>query len=265
MRTLSSDRGGRDQSGASIALQIPVRDANLFKHSASSPVLNYLADNPEFDVSVRQLSRITDVSDRATAEAVDTLAANGLVEYYYDGNAQRVHINRSLLDNTRDPIRRIPQVEFQTPVWVAANYLLDEFGELLPGIILFGSVARGQADRQSDIDIWVLVESDLLECRNTAHNLARMLEDIPIPETIALEEASDRPAETHWDEIRVRLEREETEWPSAQRYSFEFVVETPTSIHQQSNRVDPQKLFGEGITLISTGTLDEVKKELLAA
>lgn len=271
MRTHSSNTATLDVEGASLTLPIPIRDGSLFKHSASAPVLNFLADNPEFDLSVRQLSRVTDVSDRATGDAIDVLAANELVEVYHEGNARRVHINRAVLSNPRDPIRRIPQVEFQTPVWVATNYVLDEFGastpvfgEYSPGIILFGSVARGEADRQSDIDLWILVESDLLDCRNRAHRLARKLERISIPPTIALEEASEAPIQNQWPDIRKRLEADGDEFPSGERFSFEFVVETPASIREQSSRVDSKQLFGEGITIISSDKLDRIKQEMLA-
>lgn len=263
MRTHSSNDVESDREGASLALSVPIRDGSLFKHSASAPVLNFLADNPEFDLSVRQLSRVTEVSDRATGDAVDVLAANGLVEVSHEGNARRVRINRSVLDDPRDPIRRIPQVEFQTPVWVATNYLFEEFGESIAGIVLFGSVVRGEADQQSDIDLWILVESDLLERRNSAHRLARTLESTPIPPTIALDEASDTSVVNRWAAVRNRLEADDSEWLSAQRYSFEFLVETPASVRQQSNRVDSQQLFGEGITIISSGELDRLKQELL--
>jgi hypothetical protein len=69
---------------------------------------------------------------------VDVLESNGLIETFHKGNARRVHINRSLLHKPADPIRSIPQTEFQTPVRVAQHYIEDELDDVLD-IVLFGS------------------------------------------------------------------------------------------------------------------------------
>lgn len=262
-----SSRGGSvntDESdgGASIGLALPVRDAGLFKHSASPHVLNFLSDNPEINVSIRQLAAVTPMSERATREAVNALEANALVETFHEGNARRVHISRTRLDRPDDPIRSIPQTHFQTPVRVARNYIEDEL-EDLEGVILFGSVARGEADRQSDIDLWILVSGDHMQQRHEANKLAKRLADLRIPPTIAAADATGADFETNWSEIRTQLEADDRQWASAERHSFEMIVETPQSIIGQSDRVDAEKLFGEGITLLSTETLQRVKLEVL--
>lgn len=248
--------------GASVTLALPVREGALFKHGATPHILNFLSDNPAVNVSIRQLARITPMSERATREAVDTLEANDLVETFHEGNARRVHINRARLDRPDDPIHSIPQVPFRTPVRVACHYIEDELGDVL-GIVLFGSVARGEADRQSDIDLWILVDGDLMEQRHRANKLARDLEGLQIPPTIALDEARGTDFASNWPDIRERLEADSQDWAAAERYSFEFIIETPQSILTQSPRVEPEKLFGEGITLCSTETLTRVKQEVL--
>ncbi|SDG13422.1 hypothetical protein [Halorientalis regularis] len=62
-----------DAAGTSIRLALPIRVPGLFKHSASAHILNFLSDNPEINVSIRQLSSVTPLSERATREAVDVL------------------------------------------------------------------------------------------------------------------------------------------------------------------------------------------------
>jgi predicted nucleotidyltransferase len=265
MRTERSDIVDPDPpsgGGASIALTVPVSTDNLFKHGASRYVLNFLADSPEIDVSIRALSRITPFSERATRQAVDALADAGLLEVDPHGNAHRVRINRTRLTVPTDPIESIPQAPYRTPVRVACQYLESELEEVR-GIILFGSVARGDADRRSDIDLWILVDDDLFAARGAANKLARTLEELQIPPTISLAEAESVDFETHWETIRERLEAEDTNWASAERHSFELIVETPASILGQSDRVAPEKLFGEGITLRSTETLERVKREVI--
>lgn len=254
---------GHDRAeGTSIGLELPIRDPDLFKHGASQHVLNFLADNPDVDVSIRQLSTVTPMSERATREAIDALEANGLVETFHEGNARRVHVNRARLDRPEDPIRSIPQTHFQTPVRVARRYVEDELDDVM-GIVLFGSVARGDADRQSDVDLWVLVAGDHMQQQHEANKLAKHLDGLRIPPTIAMADATRVDFEGNWDEIRRRLEDDDQDWASAERYSFEIVVETPESILNQSDRVDAEKLFGKGITLLSTETLERVKLEVL--
>lgn len=248
--------------GASIALPIPALHEDLFKHRASAPILNFLADIPEATVSIRQLSRVTPVTERATREAVDALEASGLVETTRQGTSRQVGINRDRLERPADPIGSVPQVPYRTPVRVARHYIEDELEDVL-GIVLFGSVARGDADRQSDIDLWILVADDLLAQRHAATTLARDLEGLQIPPEIALREARNESFTERWPEIRDQLEGDDREWAAADRHSFEFVVETPASILGQSSRVDPAMLFGEGITLYSTDTLDRVRLALL--
>jgi hypothetical protein len=43
-------------------LPLPVRGSQLFKHGAAPHILNFLSDNPDIDVSIRQLSRVVPVS-----------------------------------------------------------------------------------------------------------------------------------------------------------------------------------------------------------
>ncbi|WP_248516919.1 nucleotidyltransferase domain-containing protein [Salinarchaeum laminariae] len=250
------------ESGLSIELALPIRDSDLFKHSATTHILSFLSDNPDINVSIRQLSTVVPLSERATREAVNVLEANSLVETFHKGNARRVHINRDRLDNPDDPIRSIPQTQFQTPVRIARQYIEDELEDVL-GIILFGSVARGEADRQSDIDLWVLVDGDHMQQRHEANRLAKHLEGLQIPPTIAVADARSANFESRWDDMKEILEADEQDWASAQRHSFEILVETPQSIISQSDQVDAEKLFGRGITLLSSETLDRTKLEVL--
>lgn len=250
------------ERGLSIELALPIRESDLFKHGATTHILGFLSDNPEINVSIRQLARVVPLSERATREAIDVLEANTLVETFHKGNARRVHINRDRLNNPNDPIRSIPQTQFQTPVRIARHYIEEELENVM-GIILFGSVARGKADRQSDIDLWVLVGSDHMQQRHNANKLAKHLEGLQIPPTIAVGDAQNADFESGWDEVKETLEADKQDSASAQRHSFEILVETPQSIVNQSDQVDAEKLFGVGITLLSSETLDRIKLEVL--
>lgn len=266
MRTRTSEEtasvDAEDPGGTSIELALPVRESEMFRHGASPHVLNFLSDNPDITVSLRQLSTVTPLSERATREAVDALEANGLVETVHRGNARRVRINRERLSRADDPIRSIPQTQFQLPVRVARHYIEDEL-EDVRGIILFGSVARGDADRQSDIDLWVLVGDDHIQQRHDANKLTQHLGGIRVPQSVAISDATAVEAESEWKVIADKLEADEHQWPVAQRYSYEIIVEAPGSILTRTERVDTEALFGEGITIVSSEMLERVKVEMI--
>ncbi|MGN8213133.1 nucleotidyltransferase domain-containing protein [Halococcus salifodinae] len=87
-----------------------------------------------------------------------------------------VQINRERLSIPSDPFLRIPQSEFHQPVKTAVDELEGTLENLL-GIILYGSVARGNADRRSDIDLWVLVSEDRAANQRAVNNLILDLEE----------------------------------------------------------------------------------------
>jgi len=69
-----------------------------------------------------------------------------------------------------------PQPEYHQPVKAAVTELRENINDVV-GIILYGSVARGEADRRSDIDLWVLTRSGRAESQREANAIARDLED----------------------------------------------------------------------------------------
>ncbi|MFC7114644.1 nucleotidyltransferase domain-containing protein [Natronoarchaeum sp. GCM10025703] len=245
-----------------MELALPIRDTELFKHTASPHILNFLFDNPEIHLPARQLANVTPMSERATLEAINTLEANDLVETFREGNARHVRINRARLHKPDDPISSVPQLEFRTPLRIARQYIEDELEEVL-GIILFGSVSRGEADRKSDIDLWVLVRGDHMKRRHQANKLANHLEQLQIPASIEISSADSADLDSDWEAIKNQLENPSRLPPSAERYSFELIVETPQSVLNQPDRIDAEDLFGDAITLCSSETLQRVKQELL--
>jgi len=48
------------------------------------------------------------------------------------------------------------------------------------GVILFGSVARGTADRTSDIDLFVVVDGNRMETQREVHAIERSSQPIQI-------------------------------------------------------------------------------------
>lgn len=108
--------------------------------------------------------------------AVDHLVENDLVVETTTGSSRTVRINCDRLSIPDDPYLQIPQTAFQTPVYEAVQRLTGELEDVV-AVILYGSVARGEADRRSDVDLWVLVESDRAANQRRAMELKQDLDE----------------------------------------------------------------------------------------
>jgi len=164
------------EAGARISLDIPAQDASLFKSQAVHDVLSLLCRYHTDEFSITELADAVDYSRPTITKAIDTLAANDLITAQRDGNTRVAKINRERLSRPDDPLLQVPQTEFHTPIRTAVEQLVDRLDTVL-GIVLYGSVARGAADRRSDIDLWVLVEEDRMANQRTANTVRQNLED----------------------------------------------------------------------------------------
>lgn len=215
------------RQGATIAVAVPALDANLYRYEATDPVLHFLVDNPYAEQTIRELSRLTDYSHPAIKNAVDVLAANDIVHVEAEGNQKQISINRSCITKPDDPILTIPQPEFHAPVREAVGQLRGTLDDV-KGVIVFGSVARGMADRQSDIDLWVLVQENRGTNQRQANEIATALED---------------------------------ERFDGDRYEFQILVESARSALNVGDRLT--EILISGITIADSQTLHLFKQEIL--
>ncbi len=214
-------------SGASISVPIPVREPDLFKHKATADVLLFLTHHRFSEFSLREIANQTDHPHQSVRRAVNVLSANQLVVESPASNNRLIQINRNQLSVPEDPILRIPQSEFHKPVTAACEALRNRISDVV-GIILYGSVARGEADRRSDIDLWVLTRSGRAESQREANAVARDLE------------------ETEFD---------------GDRYAFDIDVETVQAIPSYTE--DIREIVVSGIPIYKTSDFDTVENLLL--
>lgn len=215
---------GADQ--ATVGLPIPASDPNLFRHTATDDVLRLLFDNPYEEFTIRELGRLTDNAAQSVKRAVDVLEANNVVVVETKGNRRLVCINRTRVTKPDDPVLRIPQSDFHPPVRAALDRIRDELGDVR-GVLVFGSVARGRADRQSDIDLWVL--------------------------------ADDRVKQHRANELAKELGGERFD---GDRYEFQILVETPESARGHGDRLE--EVFADAITLVDSDILRNLKREVMS-
>lgn len=217
--------GGLD--GAHVCIPVPVPDPDVFSHDATAIILHLLLDNPDMSFSNRELHRLTGKGLGNVNAAVRALEALDVVTVDRDGRANQVRINSAKVSSPSDRITAIPQVEYHDPVRTIVDLIEDRIGDDA-GVVLFGSVARGTADRASDIDLFVIVNDGRMVAQRTAHEI----ED---------------------DVVSTRFDGD--------RYEPHIAVETVESAatHDQIRDV-----LTEGITLRETPLLSALKEEVFS-
>jgi predicted nucleotidyltransferase len=90
-----------------------------------------------------------------------------LIQCRYSGRKKLIRINNKNLYHPDDPFLRIPQIEYQDKIRIIVKEILSTINRV-EAVILFGSFARGKADRMSDVDILVIVKGS----KRPEHNAA---------------------------------------------------------------------------------------------
>lgn len=156
--------------GIHVCIPVPVPNPDVFSHNATGAVLQLLLDNPDTAFTNRELHRVTKKGLGNVNAAVRALEALDVVTVSREGRANQVQINSAKVIRPDDPITAIPQREYHEPVRTIVDRVGDRIGDDA-GIVLFGSVARGTADRASDIDLFVVVDGDRMESQRVAHEI----------------------------------------------------------------------------------------------
>ena len=210
-----------------VELRLPLPDEQVFRYEAMDDVLEITARNPTTEFSNRDLQSLTGFGGPSVSKALSLLEAMGLLNRRDTSTKSLYRIDERRLHEPEDPLLAIPQPEFREPLARFAERLREEV-PTVAGIVCFGSVARGEADRTSDLDVFVLVEDDeLVSARRSISEIKRALEAEPI---------------------------------DGQRYEFEVFVESVESVRRRGEELLP--LFTEGIVLYNTDTLQRVTEEL---
>jgi len=215
-----AQQDGEDSPGAAIRVPVPANNGDLYRHSITDELLSFLIDRALDEYTIRKLASILGTTHRTVGTAVGILEDNDLIVVTREGNKKLVRINRGRVETPEDDVLRIPQPDFHPPIRAAVDRLVDELDDVL-GVLVFGSVARGEADRQSDVDIWVLVREDRMRNQQTAQQVASDL------------------GEQRFD---------------GDRYEFQVVVESPESVPAYTE--DVAGIVTEGIPVYRTDEFD---------
>jgi len=164
--------------------------------------------------------------------AVDLLDSIGAVHIRETPQRNYVSINTDNLEKD-DPILVIKQSEFRKPIRAFVDQIQEAISDTddvdsLLGIVVFGSVARGEADRQSDIDLFVVVDGARTPARRVVTDVVADLQD-------------------------QRFDGD--------RFEFEPYVESVDSAQRAGSKL--REIFLEGITVYESEKLQSVRKEVI--
>jgi predicted nucleotidyltransferase/biotin operon repressor len=224
MKTISNDKTiDRTQ----ITVDIPLQDGRLFKGEATADILLFLSRHHDESFSMTDIAEAVGYSRPTITKTIDILSNSDLVVEERAGSRRLVQINRDRLTVPDDPYLKIPQSEFHAPVRAATEAILDALDGVL-AVVLFGSVARGEADRRSDIDLWVLVREDRMGNQRRANHVRQSLDEDTF---------------------------------DGDRYAFEIDVEVLQAIPNYANEL--QEILRDGIALHQTEEFDTVRSMVL--
>ena len=205
-------------------IQFPLPDERLFRNQATEDILLLLLRNPHTEFTVTEIRSVTEHGGDTVQTALKVLEAANLINTRKEGRKNLISANRDRFYNPDDPVLSIPQEEFREPVKAFLDKLDQTKADII-GVILFGSVARGEADRASDIDLQIIVEKDLTAARRELHD------------------------------IRKQVESQKFD---GQRFELQLLVESTESAESYGEKL--QEIFSEGIKLKETEQLGKVRE-----
>jgi predicted nucleotidyltransferase len=223
-----------EERGISVRIDVdPGERTDVFRIAAADTILRLLVDAHETEFTIPELVDATGAARSTVWRAVDLLETIGVVRVRETPQRNYVSVDPSRIHKD-DPILAIDQSEFHAPIRAFVTRVQDTIAEAddiddLLGIIVFGSVARGEADRQSDVDLFVVVDGD----RTTAR---RLVTDI-------VGELS----EQRFD---------------GDRFDFEPYVESAESAQRAGSKL--REIFDDGITVYDEDRLQSIRKAVFA-
>ena len=211
-----------------LRIDVPLPDERIFRYQAMQDILHHLVNNPFEAFTQKELSQLTGSDISTVSRSVDLLEQLGVLAVQ-DTTPARIGISQDHLQRS-GPVFTVPQAEFRSPIAAFLDELRTRVAESanvteLVGVLLFGSVARGTADRCSDIDLLVIADGSDTHVRRLASKVGREIE---------------------------------TQRFDGDRYQFEVLAETPGSAMSHGAKL--AELFDEGIVLERTDQLSDVRR-----
>ena len=164
---------------------------NLLTSGYKQEILEELADNPDYIFTINELSKKVSGSYNSVNKFLRELEEFKIVSFRKKGGSYLVEYNQD--SRYHEVIKSLLRADNEPLEQAAERYAKKLYNQLglknqIRSIILFGSVARGTAEPNSDIDILVLSKQNkdterLKEtARKTAQQLSLNFEVVPVIE-----------------------------------------------------------------------------------
>lgn len=211
----------------------PGNDSAVFRVEAADDIFRLLVDAHETEFTIPELVDTTGAARSTVWRAIDLLDDIGAVRVRETPQRNYVAIDSRRLQKD-DPVLAVEQPEFHEPIRAFVERVRDSIGDVddvddVIGITVFGSVARGDADRTSDVDVFLVVQGDRTTARRRVATVAA--------------------------DIRERRY-------DGDRFEFEPYVESVESARRAEDKL--RDVFQEGIVVHGTDTLTDVRKAVMA-
>ncbi len=168
---------------------------DLLGQEYKGEVLKFLKDNPDDFFSINEIAKKTSGSNPSVKGFLEDLSDLGIVKFRKKAGSYLIEYNQnSKYDNA---LKEMLKAELRDSIyqarWYADSVFSDEeVGESIESVVLYGSVARGTADTNSDIDILILVKDhgDEDKIMDRSLEIARKMSDenteiVPLVEKIS--------------------------------------------------------------------------------
>ena len=239
--------------GIRVCIDVSPGTDGVFRISAADDILGLLVEAHETEFTVQELADATGVARSTVWRAVDLLEATGAVQVRETPQRNYVSVDPERLQRD-DPVLAIEQSEFHDPVRAFVSRVRERVADSadvadLVGVVVFGSVARGEADRRSDIDLFVVVDGDRTAARRLVTDVVSTLGEQRFGGRRAIRAGS--------------AGRAGTPRTSGDRFAFEPSVESVESAQRAAGKL--REIFEEGITVYGSGDdrLAAVRKAVL--
>lgn len=146
-----------------MAEQKSQRFIDLLGKKYQREVLETVLDKPDYTFTVNEIAKETSGSYNSVSNFLRQLERFNIVKFTKKGNTNLVkykpeskyhEVIKSLLRVENQPLKE------QAEKYAESLYSDHDLSKQIKSIVLFGSVARGSASQDSDIDVLVLVEDD---------------------------------------------------------------------------------------------------------
>lgn len=153
------------------------RLASVLFNKKKYQILGFLLDNPDEQFSIKDIKDATEVSRPVISDLVEALSKIGLLDREKKGNLYLIEVNRySPYYRSLKSILKVDSKPLKHAAHKAADRIMEIGKDLeshIVSIYLFGSVAREMPRLDSDVDLLVVEDGDMIpEQRDAVEHIA---------------------------------------------------------------------------------------------